>query len=85
MHKGKFCWNSHKVAMEEYFAVRKHCRIVIRTELTYLFNTASPTVTVFADFTNFSCLLLVNNFVINAMQTKTFQKYSVVHSEQIHA
>ena len=29
MRKGKFCWNSQKAALEEDFAVRKHCRILI--------------------------------------------------------
>ena len=62
--KGKFCWNSQKAALEEDFAVRKYCRLLIETELTYLFNVVSLKMTVFADF---SSLLFANYFVVNAM------------------
>ena len=51
--QGKFCWNSQKAALKEDFAVRKHCRIVIETELNYLFNAASLTIIEFADFIMF--------------------------------
>ena len=66
MCKGKFCLNSQKTALEEDFAVRKHHRTVIETELTYLVNAASLTMTVFANY-HFLCFSLVNNFVVNAM------------------
>ena len=53
MREGKFCWNSQKAALEEDFAIRKHCRILIETELTYLFNVVSLKMTVFANYAVF--------------------------------
>ena len=65
MCEGKFCWNSQKAALEEDFAVRKHCRTLIETELTYLFNVVSLKITVFANYVIFSSLLFANYFVVN--------------------
>ena len=47
MHEDRFWWNSQKAAMEEDFAIRNS---YIETELSYFFNAASLTMTVFADF-----------------------------------
>ena len=84
MHKAKFCWNSQKAALEEDFAIRKHCRILIEIELTCLFKVVCLKMTVFADYAVFWSLLFANYFVVNVMQTKTFQQDSLVHNEQIH-
>ena len=67
MREGKFCWNSQKAALEEDSAVRKHCRILIETELTYLFKVVCLKMTVFADYAVFSSLLFANYFVVNVM------------------
>ena len=56
-----------KATLEEDFAIRKHCRIVLETELTCLFNAAYLKMPVFADFIVFSCLRLINNFVVNVV------------------
>jgi len=62
----KFCWNLQKAALEEDFTIRKHCRILTETKLTYLFNVISHKMTVFTDYAILS-LLFANNFVVNAM------------------
>ena len=45
--------NFAETCFERNFAIRKHCRIVIEIESTYLFNVGSLTRSVFADFTIF--------------------------------
>ena len=49
MREGKFCWDSQKTVSEEDFAAKKHCRILIETDLTYLFNVVSLKIAVFAN------------------------------------
>ena len=49
------------------FVVKKHCRILIETESTYLFCVACLKITVFANYAIFSSLLFASYFVVNAM------------------
>ena len=54
-------------SLRRRFRRKEHCRILIETELIYLFNVACLKITLFANYAVFSSLLFVNYFVVNTM------------------